>query len=184
MKIVKDTGSHRGGRPPGRSLVRQATFASIGVKSYGQDTRKAKVRIKETIDKLLADPTKELPLEFVLRQMNDEGLPIEARLECARLALPYVHSKKPIAIETSEGDEDDQATKLVVTAELLKELSNDELSFLTSLAQKLTIPSGPAERAGTEEAVEAEYVLPGQGAPEEGALPEAPGVLSSGEGTP
>lgn len=123
----------------------------------------------------------ELPLTFLLRVMNDSSKDLLVRIECARAAMPYVHRKKPVAVESTSNN---LKLTMEITQKQLENLTDDQLESLTALAQKLT-PPGPAG-AGEEETsfVEAEEVLPRHGASPEGALPEAPGVLPSGGDSP
>lgn len=56
--------------------------------------RKPGVRNKKTAGLLAKVQAEgETPLEFLLGQMRDPALPRDVRIDCAKAAAPYVHSK-------------------------------------------------------------------------------------------
>lgn len=58
-------------------------------------------RKQEMLDEVAA--TGETPLQFMIRVMRDRKKPLEARLDAAKSAAPYVHSKMPVALQV-DGD--------------------------------------------------------------------------------
>lgn len=55
-------------------------------------------------DRAAADPKYKLPLDFLLAIMADETLPISMRLDSAKSACPFVHSKLQSIDVKSEED--------------------------------------------------------------------------------
>ena len=63
--------------------------------------RKVGSKSKKTIELLEAvESTGVTPLQFILSTMRDPNQPIEIRIDAAKSAAPYVHSKMPTAIVT------------------------------------------------------------------------------------
>lgn len=167
-----------------KNHVRQA--GDIGTRLSSAPTRtaverkRAELYIANIVDEVVLSGV-ELPLIFLLKLQNDQTKDILVRMEAAKAIMPYIHRKKPIALESTPQE---ISLTLEVTTKQLQELDDEQLATLTALAKKLAPPRPFGDGAEEASFVEAKEVLPGDGTAAEGALPEAPGVLRSGEGTP
>ena len=65
--------------------------------SKGFKTEKHRVSVLEEI----RARRKKTPLEFLLRVMWNRRRPLDARIEAAKAAAPYVHRKMPLELEHS-----------------------------------------------------------------------------------
>lgn len=79
--------------------------------------RKSKVPISQLCEALFNDDT---PLDFLLSAMKDKRLALVVRISAAGHALPYMHRKKPVAVEF---DDRREMTKEEVRAETGRILS-------------------------------------------------------------
>src|SRR5262249_40684066 len=73
-----DPRSKRGGRPKG-----------------------AKAKYDRELAERLAETGEVTPLDVMLAMMNDSKLPAEVRIRAAAAAAPYVHRRKPVALEVT-----------------------------------------------------------------------------------
>lgn len=79
--------SKRGGTRPGSGRPKGA---------INRATQEAKAKAKET---------GELPLDFMLRIMRDDGAEMTQRLDMAKAAAPYIHAKlSAIEVSNPEGE--------------------------------------------------------------------------------
>lgn len=173
--------SSRMGYPTVATMMHRTALARTSGKTEAQRYNQALIR--DAVWKILSKEGNQSPLEYLLTEMNNKTREDEFRLECARIAAPFVHSKMPILVETDMPDAEERAQRMFANAQLLEGLSDAELATLTGIAAKLK-SAGVEGGAGETEAVEAEFVLPSDGTPQEGTLPEAPGVLRSGSDSP
>jgi hypothetical protein len=64
-----------------------------------------------------------LPLEYMLKVINDDKRPMELRCEMAAVALPFLHQKlKAISIDEIAGPEEDSLDLSKLTDEELEQL--------------------------------------------------------------
>lgn len=67
-------------------------------------------RAKGTLNKKTVDLLERIaaigktPLEFLCTLMNDAGEDIELRFRAAEVAMPYVHSRRPVEVATPPGE--------------------------------------------------------------------------------
>lgn len=170
---------HPGGRPKGsgggRLSAGPAAKAHRGsVQANGHTER----YIKNIVDTVIESGV-ELPLVWLMRQYHDESLDIGWRIDCAKAVMPYVHRRRPVELEVQETKQTNILT-LNVTADRLKDLSDNELELLKQLASRIAPPGPSGGGAEETEALETEQVLPGQGATASGAVSEAPHFFQAG----
>lgn len=171
-------------RPRGRPVGTGKPMAPHGRTSHGPGAAQFRTEayIKNIVDTVIESGV-ELPLIWLMKQYHNEALDMGWRIDCAKAVMPYIHRRRPVEVEMTETPQTNILT-LNVTADRLKDLSDDELGLLKQLAQRITPPRLGGSGAPEAEAVEAEQVLSGQGTTTEGALPEASRVLPEGFGKP
>lgn len=92
--------------------------------------------IKSKKDQLLEGAIEEgaltglMPLQFLLEVMRDPSKGLGIRLECAKVAAPYVHKRQPIAVETTD------VPFKVFDINELEGLSDEELDVLEKIMLK------------------------------------------------
>lgn len=81
----------------------------------------------------LAQRTGITPLEFLMSVLRDPAAPFDYKVECAKIASPYLHRKMPIAIEGGD------PTKPLITldAAQLRNISTTELKALKDILAKI-----------------------------------------------
>lgn len=77
------------------------------------------------------------PLQFMQSMAMDETLDPALRLKAASDVAPYLHRKKPVAIDGGEGK-----PLTVLSAEKLAAMSNEDLGALNAALIKLGAGSG------------------------------------------
>lgn len=55
-------------------------------------------KLLETCDQIAAKYST-MPLDYLMTQVCDENAPRSIRIDCAKAAAPYVHLKKPVAVQ-------------------------------------------------------------------------------------
>lgn len=71
-----------------------------------------------------------MPLEFLLDVMRDHNRGLNIRVECAKIAAPYVHKRMPLAVETTN------VPFKVFDLDALDDLSDDELEMVHRIMLK------------------------------------------------
>jgi len=98
IEISKLTGKPKrkkyGGRPKGGR--------NLPIRKIQQISDKAADRIAKKYG--AGTLGKELPLDLLMRLMNDTDTEMSMRIDCAKTAIPYVHQRQPQMIEHSGKD--------------------------------------------------------------------------------
>lgn len=94
----------------------------------------------------LCDPLS--PLEIMLRVLNDDGAPLQLRLEMAKLAAPYVHPKM----------KDIQTAPPTRYGMDLTKLTTEELVALERMMAKSQIPMPAEDDEDAEELTDGELI--------------------------
>jgi hypothetical protein len=124
-----------------------------------------------------------LPLMFLIETMNNDTVPLDIRVDCAKAASPYIHRKMPIVVDMPA---EQNTSTLIINAQMdrLADLTDDELASFLALTQRVAKPRITSDGDGSPEEEQDQEVLSGQGTVTEGVISEAPGVLSGGGGQP
>jgi hypothetical protein len=102
----------------------------------------------------------QLPLVFLWEQMSSARNDMATRIECAKAVMPYIHRKRISELEKMSGSNVNIYQQINVAAERLKGLSDDELRNLAALTSKVALAGDDSGGAESEEALEAQEVLP------------------------
>ena len=182
MPEVTDQFKRPRGRPVGSGPIGQGAMGPHGRISHGGGSKQFRTEayIKNIVDTVIESGV-ELPLIWLMKQYHDESVDMSFRIDCAKAVMPYIHRRRPVEVEVQETKQTNILT-LNVTADRLKDLSDDELGLLKQLAQRIAPPGPGGSGASASEDVEAEQVLPGQGGTSPGAVPQASGVFQEGLG--
>lgn len=97
VSVMKEARKRRGGRTPGARNKRTDDFARY-IAQFGQDPAITLMQIQST-------PTEELVarsklLDLPKRQMSYADAE-SLRIRCAEALMPYIHSKKPVAVDAT-----------------------------------------------------------------------------------
>lgn len=106
----KGTSANPGGRPKGPNKI------TLVLKTADEIAAKYKI----------------LPLDYLMQVVNDENVGRTVRIDAAKAAAPYVHQKKPMAIEGGD------PSKPITLVDLLavREMDMGELNNLIELLKK------------------------------------------------